>query len=526
MKRGEPRASSRWRMVGKGVLVLVVLAAIAHSAAAVMLGRRVEARLEAIRAVGYPVSVGELAGPPVADDQNAAVLYREIFRTLPASGGSFGGQTSDPSAPRPVILAWAPEPSAAAQRDAVVLGDYMDSERRAQEPELYEQARRAVARYPEIPPLAVQAVARPRCRFPMNWDDAAGALFPHLERMHSLARFLAAKAVLDARESRMPEAAQAVTLTFQVSESLRGGPSLIGYLPDQITLYGQLVRVDGVRIGAAALREVSEWGDIAEEDARRLADVLAEIDLHPGFASAIAGERAMGIWAFDVLRREGVGELASPGRHRASALLRLAATYPWRPLLYADQLAYLDLMNRDLAASERRSLREALSEFAAVDQDAQELPRYAVLSRILLPEYGRARMNVERAHAALAGSRALLGLIVYRQRFGAYPESLAELRQRLGWEVPDDPFSEKPLAYRRDGAGFLVYSVGPDMKDDSGRPTEDLRRRIGAGVLLRDRRSGATTPAPEAIKRAAEPGAEPGDDTGAGDFIWRRVRRP
>ena len=36
-----------------------------------------------------------------------------------------------------------------------------------------------------------------------------------------------------------------------------------------------------------------------------------------------------------------------------------------------------------------------------------------------------------------------------------------------------DPFSlGKPLLYRRNGSGYVLYSIGPDGKDDGGRPID------------------------------------------------------
>ena len=35
---------------------------------------------------------------------------------------------------------------------------------------------------------------------------------------------------------------------------------------------------------------------------------------------------------------------------------------------------------------------------------------------------------------------------------------------------PDDPFSGKEFVYRRQGAGFRLYSLGPDLKDNKGQP--------------------------------------------------------
>jgi hypothetical protein len=31
-----------------------------------------------------------------------------------------------------------------------------------------------------------------------------------------------------------------------------------------------------------------------------------------------------------------------------------------------------------------------------------------------------------------------------------------------------DPFDGQPLRYRGNGSGYVLYSIGPDLKDDSG----------------------------------------------------------
>ena len=38
---------------------------------------------------------------------------------------------------------------------------------------------------------------------------------------------------------------------------------------------------------------------------------------------------------------------------------------------------------------------------------------------------------------------------------------------------PLDAFNEKPLSYRRDGDGFILYSVGVNHEDDEGRSYDD-----------------------------------------------------
>jgi hypothetical protein len=64
--------------------------------------------------------------------------------------------------------------------------------------------------------------------------------------------------------------------------------------------------------------------------------------------------------------------------------------------------------------------------------------------------------------------------IIALQRFkndkASYPKTLNELTA-AGYlkQLPIDPFSDKPLVYKRTDDGFLLYSFGRNLKDDGGR---------------------------------------------------------
>jgi hypothetical protein len=49
-----------------------------------------------------------------------------------------------------------------------------------------------------------------------------------------------------------------------------------------------------------------------------------------------------------------------------------------------------------------------------------------------------------------------------------YPDALAELAPDYLASTPMDPFDGQPLRYRKKGGGYLLYSIGPDLQDDSG----------------------------------------------------------
>ena len=69
--------------------------------------------------------------------------------------------------------------------------------------------------------------------------------------------------------------------------------------------------------------------------------------------------------------------------------------------------------------------------------------------------------------------RCAYNLQIYYARNGYYPDQLKHITSDPAlWS---DPFADnskgwKPLRYKRDGKGYLLYSVGPDGKDDGGKP--------------------------------------------------------
>lgn len=56
----------------------------------------------------------------------------------------------------------------------------------------------------------------------------------------------------------------------------------------------------------------------------------------------------------------------------------------------------------------------------------------------------------------------------YRLKHGELPETLNDLVPVYLDAVPIDPYDEKPLRYKATDQGFIVYSVGENLKDDGG----------------------------------------------------------
>jgi len=70
-------------------------------------------------------------------------------------------------------------------------------------------------------------------------------------------------------------------------------------------------------------------------------------------------------------------------------------------------------------------------------------------------------------------TRAFIALRILERETGELPESLEAIRSHsLTSDIPEDLFSGKPVLYSR--AKRMVWSVGPDGKDDGGDEKKDL----------------------------------------------------
>ena len=70
-------------------------------------------------------------------------------------------------------------------------------------------------------------------------------------------------------------------------------------------------------------------------------------------------------------------------------------------------------------------------------------------------------------------AQAGLALLQYKQTEDTFPATLEALK------LPNinDPLSDGRLQYKTKGEGFVLYSVGPDQKDNDGSPKQDKQEK-------------------------------------------------
>lgn len=104
-------------------------------------------------------------------------------------------------------------------------------------------------------------------------------------------------------------------------------------------------------------------------------------------------------------------------------------------------------------------------------------PRF-LYSRTVLPVYSDAALVSAKHETTIRLLRLQFALAEYRGEHGNCPASLASMSLPPGAST-EDPFTGQPLRYRRSGSHYLLYSLGPDGKDDDGTPASASKLKAG-----------------------------------------------
>ena len=89
------------------------------------------------------------------------------------------------------------------------------------------------------------------------------------------------------------------------------------------------------------------------------------------------------------------------------------------------------------------------------------------------PPPATALKTVARAKTRHDLLRVGLALAHYKAENGKYPEALAELAPKYINTLPVDAFGGTPFVYRRRAEGYLLYSLGPNQRDEEGRSDDE-----------------------------------------------------
>ena len=407
---------------------------------------RLDARLKAIRDAGDPVTMAELARlyPEPPKGQNAADFYKAAFQKM----DELAELPANQQALLPIVgTAELPDPDLGLPPAMLAaIHDYLKANAEALD-------------------LLRKAAALDACKFELDFTKGPGMLLPHLAKLRQGARLLALEAIERTESAKPDDAAQSLVADLRIGQAVAAEPILIS----------SLVRI---ACDAIAVGQVERWASRAKPSDQALQRLQAQLAANAAprvIERAMVGERCFGIDIYQnyVLQPKGPELMGALGMGDGPPAILLRAI----PSAYfkSDMIWYLDIMNRYVDAA-RKPYPEnfQLGDRLRVDID-QAIPKYYVVSRMILPALSRV-FTTGQTHVARCET-ARVGLAVLRRRVkhGQLPKDLNALVPAYLDRVPLDPFDGKPLRYRKDADGFVVYTLGENGKDDAG----DTERREG-----------------------------------------------
>lgn len=385
------------------------------------------AEIESARLAGIPVTAQALQGVIPPSERNAAPVYTKFAALLKAHP-----LTEDEKNASFAAVGLVP-PERAIQR-----------------------VRQLFKRRPELLRTIHQAAAYPECSFQRDWSYPAAVDYHERLPMQDAARLLRDQSMALTYEGHPGEAIRIQAQGFRIAQHMSAWKGMLGLMGAQ--------DVDGMTIRCFRAILIRSGTDPAVASAVR---TTIEREWRPrSLIRALQEHAGSNVLDLDCLRALGPGYLKSFLGNGSPGKVQMA-TRQWND--------YIDDNGSVLLQRERRAIIAAGLHYWLSAPILHAIGRETMAdvnpSHLVALTFGfEIELEAERqaeTEAAAGITRSAAALLVWRSRHGAYPSNLAPAIS----PVPVDPFDGRPLRYRREGRGFVVYSIGTTGKSTGGTPT-------------------------------------------------------
>lgn len=312
-----------------------------------------------------------------------------------------------------------------------------------------------------------EAAARPQVYWPIRYEEGVKAQLPHLGNLLVFAKAFALKAVVLLDAGKTGDAYRDWQVVQRLAESQTGQPLLISHLVGlSMENLSQQVVWEGLRRGA--------W---SEAQLRDIEARLAEKNLARDFQQSMRGERAVILALLSEISYRRLFSLISPvdvETHFVGESLAFTSIY-WRPQ------GWLDLEKREYARLMQDTLISGLVfpsgryDVARFEESSEKVKKSInswldlmgkPILYMVIPALAPSASQSALAEARIRQTILACALERYRQLHGSYPERLDVLD--VDPRFRRDPVTEGDMVYRLDNGGYVIYSLGWNLKDDGG----------------------------------------------------------
>jgi len=421
------RSGKRWIMAGLCCLSLLI-----GSRSPIFgedAGKAFAKELAEAKRAGIPTTPQELQLPLPPPNQNAAPLYTELTKILREKPLSKDEKIIEYSGYRGVLS-----------------------------PEQFERLRRALTSRSYLVSLVHKAVARPKCVFVRDWTTPQFTPTPEHIAMRFAARLIAAESLLITHDGNPLKAIRNQALGFQVARHISAESQQIGYLKgnsmDSITFRGfqRMLYLSGGNAKVAEAVQATVQRDYQPHSLRNALKLMAGCD----------------IVMLDFFHKKGSRKGKEEYRHTFMPDNKQPSLEDWSAFIYANSRVLLRCAYSLIAAADLPYWQSApVFQLAHTKLEKDSNPKLMFVQTSNLSTFNDDQLRT-RMKATAEVTRAGAFLLAWKAKHGAFPEKLD------GASSPKfvDPFDGKPLKYRKEGAGFVVYSVGATGRFTGGAPDQ------------------------------------------------------
>jgi hypothetical protein len=422
---GLARASADWR---RGKLVLALLVAFTLATMTLWnMDLEVRSEAAAVRTEAGALLLA-VVPPQLPDEQNAATLYEKAFARLKADP-----DRNDPQNP--------------------LEADSVDPK----SPEV----EKFLARHELTLRFLHEAAVLPVCRFDHDYaHPSIDMLLPELNWCRTAALLLQLDARHQLATQNVHEALIDINAMFRLGQGVGQEPLIIGAL---VSFGIDHLATNTLQQALPAVTKDTDLSLVHVDDAASESRVVGR---------ALQGEEAFGLSIFSDLAggRITMGELSGGHAHDETPMDLLVEGS-------GGLVVRVFCMPHDMVAYRQTmvSVRDAVSKpYAEGDAIlAHTGPPDGLLTRIIVPAFNRFLLQDNLAVTHHVEAQTAIALTRYRFTHGAFPAKLEALVPDYLDDLPVDPFDGKPLRFVSKPEKFLIYSIGPDGKDDGGSPYDE-----------------------------------------------------
>lgn len=330
-------------------------------------------------------------------------------------------------------------------------------------PEAVLKAKKALATAPDLVPKIIEASQRPHCDFKKDYSLGAAVMFAEYAPMRVMVKILLFQAVEASKAGNWQQSLSLVAAANRIERHLQEEPSMIG----------QLVAISSESMIHRAIERIFTESPNPAEKIEKFLALSRGLGPLPDMRQGLKGEIVFAQVTIPTIKSwrqlnslTGMNE----GSTASKPLDGLDFPIPeklrdsWR----ARHLRVMnDMFAKFPAQNDWEKISAVMEETDRVVMKDESLANK--MNQIFMPVFSQAGIAVGRVAAERNLTITSLELL-QAQAAGSLPENL----EKLGPESAD-PFGKKKLTYRREGKGFLLYSVGTDRKDDGGLERGQVR---------------------------------------------------